>query len=261
MTRLLVVDAGNTNLVLGYYRGDELEASWRLATSLDRTVDEYGIMASQLVLQKADEPFEGAIVSSVVPHIDHVIDAMIRRYFGVEPLFVRPGVKTGLAVKTENPMEVGADRVANAVAAHHIHGGPTIVVDFGTATTFDLVSAAGEYMGGIIAPGVMVAAEGLFSRAARLPRVEIRRPDQLIGTNTVSSMQSGIYFGYLELVDGILERMIDEIGTVKTVLATGGVAPMIAKDSELIETIDPDLTLRGLKIIWDRNRVRKDRGR
>ena len=261
MTRLLVVDVGNTDIVLGSYRDDQMEASWRLATALDRTFDEYGILASQLVQQISDEPFEGAIVASVVPPLDGVIEGMIRRYFGVEPLFVRPGVRTGLSVRTENPTEVGADRIVNAVAAHYIHGGPTIVVDFGTATTFDLISEKGEYMGGVIAPGITVASEALFSRAARLPRVEIRRPEQLIGTNTVASLQSGIYYGSLELVDGILERMIDEIRDVKTVVATGPAAAMIAEDSELIETVDPHLTLRGLKIIWDRNQAKKDRSR
>lgn len=253
MPQLLVVDVGNTNTVLGVYRGDELAASWRLATARDRTADEYGILARQLVADFITDGFDGAIVSSVVPPLEPAIESMIQRYFDVQPLFVRPGIKTGLAIHTENPLEVGADRIVNAVAAWESYGGPSVVVDFGTATTFDVVSAQGEYSGGLIAPGPTISFEALFARAARLPRVEFRRPEHLIGTSTVTSMQSGMYFGYLGLVDGILERVIAELGPVKKVVATGGIAPVLAHDSRFIEVVDPELTLKGLKLIWDRN--------
>jgi type III pantothenate kinase len=251
---LLVVDVGNTNIVLGIYRDDQLLTSWRLATARDRTADEYGIVARQLVSQAFDQPLDGAIVASVVPPLNTTIGTMVEKFFGVVPLFIEPGVRTGLSILTENPLEVGADRIVNAVAAHHLYGGPTIVVDFGTATTFDLVSARGEYKGGVIAPGLTISSEALFARAARLPRVDIRRPSQLIGTNTVASMQSGIFFGYLGLVDGILARARQEIPGLRSVVATGGLAPLLAADSEYIDTVDLELTLKGLKIIFDRNR-------
>jgi type III pantothenate kinase len=185
---------------------------------------------------------------------------MMHKYFKLDPMWVEPGIKTGIALKVENPLEVGADRIVDAVAAYARFGGPTLVIDFGTATTFDLVSAAGEYLGGIIAPGLNISAEALFARAARLPRVDIRRPAHLIGTNTVSQMQSGIYFGYLGLVDGIIKRFKAEVEGLETVLATGGLAPLLAQDSEHIGHVDPELTMRGLKIIYDRNRTAR-RGR
>lgn len=250
---LLVVDAGNTNVVLGVFRGEKLLTSWRLATARDRTSDEYGILAKQLISQHVQGNIDGAIVASVVPPLNGAMEGMIRQYFGVEPLFVEPGVKTGLSIVTDNPLEVGADRIANAVAAHHLYGGPSIVVDFGTATTFDLISANAEYRGGVIAPGLTISSEALFARAARLPRVDIRRPAQLIGTNTVANMQSGIYYGYLGLVDGILARMKAEIPDVKKIVATGGLASLLSDESEHIEEVDADLTLKGLKIIYDRN--------
>lgn len=254
MSQLLVVDVGNTNIVLGIYRDDDLVASWRLATARDRTADEYGILARQLLIDFMEDGIDGAIVSSVVPPLEPAIESMIQRYFDVPAFFVRPGIRTGLAIHTENPLEVGADRIVNAVAAWDLYGGPSIVVDFGTATTFDVVSAQCEYSGGLIAPGPTISFEALFAKAARLPRVEFRKPEHLIGTSTVTSMQSGMYFGYLGLVDGILERVIDELGPVKKVVATGGVAPVLAHDSRFIEVVDPELTLKGLKIIWDRNR-------
>lgn len=250
---LLVVDVGNTNIVLGIYRDDELVTSWRLATARERTADEYGIVAKQLVSTIWDGAFDGAIVASVVPPLNSTIRWMVEHYFGTAPLFVEPGVKTGLSIATENPLEVGADRIVNAVAAHAEFGGPTVVVDFGTATTFDLVSSAGEYRGGIIAPGLTISSEALFARAARLPRVDVKRPSHLIGTNTVASMQSGIYFGYLGLVDGILARMREEIPNLRKVIATGGLASLMFEDSEHIDDFDPELTLKGLKIIYDRN--------
>ena len=185
---------------------------------------------------------------------------MIEKYFSIEPLFVEPGVKTGIAIHVDNPQEVGADRIVNCVAAYERFGGPTVIVDFGTATTFDLVTADGQYVGGVIAPGLNISAEALFARAARLPRVDIKRPSHVVGTNTIVNMQSGLYYGYLGLVDGILARIKQEVSGIKRVVATGGLAPLFAEDSESIDEIAPELTLEGLKIIYDRNRAPR-RGR
>ena len=254
-SNLLVVDAGNTNIVLGIYRGDELVNSWRLATARERTADEYGILARQLVGNAFHSNLEGAIVASVVPPLNSALTFMVQKYFDIDPMFVEPGVKTGIAIHVDNPLEVGADRIVNCAAAHHAYGGPTVIVDFGTATTFDVVTAAAEFVGGVIAPGLNISAEALFARAARLPRVDIRRPDHVIGTNTVVNMQSGIYFGYLGLVDGILARIKREVPDLKRVVATGGLATLFAEDSEHIDEVDTELTLRGLKIIFDRNRA------
>jgi len=254
VSNLLVVDVGNTNVVLGIYRGDQLVNSWRLATARERTFDEYGILARQLIGDELYDGLEGAILASVVPPLNTSMAAMIRKYFDVEVLFVEPGVKTGIAIHVDNPQEVGADRIVNAVAAHAAHGGPVIIVDFGTATTFDVVTADARYVGGVIAPGINISAEALFARASRLPRVEIRRPATVVGTNTVVNMQSGLYFGYLGLVDGILARIKREVPGVKRVIATGGLATLFESDSEHIDETDSELTLKGLKIIWDRNR-------
>ena len=259
---LLVIDVGNTNIVLGVYRGEELVNSWRVATARDRTSDEYGILARLLIGDTVPDKLDGAIVSSVVPPLNSAMTDMVQKYFGIDPMFVEPGTRTGIALKIENPLEVGADRIVNAAAAHAMYGGPIIIVDFGTATTFDLVSANAEYMGGAIAPGLAISLEALFARASKLPRVDIRRPSQLIGTNTVSNMQSGIYYGYLGLVDGILARMLQEVPDVRKVIATGGLASLLAEDSEYIDEVDADLTLKGLKIIYERNRGgRKSRHR
>lgn len=257
---LLVVDVGNTNIVLGIYRGDTLVNSWRLATARDRTADEYGILAAQLIGTDFDGALEGAIVSSVVPPLNSAMRWMIEKYFGIEPLFVEPGVKTGIAIHVDNPQEVGADRIVNCVAAFERFGGPTVIVDFGTATTFDLVTADAQYVGGVIAPGLNISAEALFARAARLPRVDIKRPPSVIGTNTVVNMQSGLYFGYLGLVDGILARIMQEVEGIKRVIATGGLAELFAEDSQYIDEVRSELTLEGLKLIYDRNRAPR-RGR
>ena len=256
---LLVVDVGNTNVVLGIYDGDTLTRSWRLATARDRTADEYGILAQQLTAGTVKK-LDGAIVSSVVPPLNSSIAFMVEKYFGVEPMFVEAGIKTGIAVAVDNPLEVGADRIVNSVAAFDKFGGPLIIVDFGTATTFDVITKDGKYVGGVIAPGINISAEALFARASRLPRVDIRRPPSVIGTNTVVNMQSGLFYGYLGLVDGILTRMKREVPGVKRVIATGGLATLFASDSEHIDEVDGDLTLKGLKIIYDRNRSTK-RGR
>ena len=255
-SNLLVVDLGNTNLVIGVYRDDALLASWRLATARERTADEYGILAKQLVGDALHESIEGAIVASVVPPLNSAMAFMVQKYFNVDPLFVEPGVKTGIAIQVDNPLEVGADRIVNCVAAHHEFGGPTVIVDFGTATTFDVVTADAKFVGGVIAPGLTISAEALFARAARLPRVDLRKPDHVIGTNTVVNMQSGIYYGYLGLVDGIVARIKREVPDLKHVIATGGLASVFAGESEHIEFVDDELTMKGLKIIYERNRKR-----
>lgn len=257
---LLAVDVGNTNIVLGLWSGEELLGSWRMATSRERTADEYGTLARQM-LGEAGRSVEAAVIASVVPPLNGVVTSMLRKTFGLDGMFVEPGVKTGLSIQTENPLEVGADRIVNAVAAHELFGGPTIIVDFGTATTFDLVTERGEYRGGMIAPGLTISSEALFARAARLPRVDIRRPASLIGTNTVASLQSGIYYGYLGLVDGLLSRMKREITSLRTVVATGDAPESLISESEHIEQYDPSLTLKGLRIVHQRNRARKAKSR
>ena len=253
---LVLIDVGNTNTVLGVYRGDELVESFRLSTDAERTADEYGALLLPLFARAGLEPeaAEAVVVSSVVPPLNAVFERLARRFFGREALFVEPGVKTGMPIRYDNPAEVGADRIVNALAARELFGAPVVVVDFGTATTFDVVNAAGEYTGGIICPGIGISAEALFAHASRLYRVDIRRPSRLVGRNTVGAMQSGLYFGYVGLVDGILERLVAEIPGLKNVVATGGQAEMIASGSRYIQTVDPMLTLVGLKLIYEKNR-------
>jgi len=253
---LLAVDVGNTHTVFGLFEDETLRADWRIATRQEATADEIGALARALFQERELDPdaVDGMIVSSVVPNLNAVMTATGKRSFGCEPLLVGPGVKTGMPILYENPHEVGADRIVNSIAALERHGAPVIVLDFGTATTFDVVGEGGEYLGGVIAPGLGVSAEALFSRAARLHPVDVRRPQRVVGRNTEESLQSGLFHGYAALVEGLLRRIRAELGCEAPVIATGGFAPGLEAELGFLDAVDPLLTLEGLRLIWEKNR-------
>jgi len=261
---LFAIDVGNTNIVLGVFDGNRLTQSWRLATMRERTADELGILVTRLFERSGIEvaQIDGIILSSVVPPLTRPTEEMAERYVGRQPMTVDPATNTGMPVRYLPPTDVGADRVVNAVAAYEAYGRhshiPVIVVDFGTATTFDAISADGEYLGGVICPGIGISADALFQRAARLPRVDVRKPPAVIGETTVTSMQSGLFFGYVSMVDGVVTRMRREMeaGDRAVCIATGGMADVLSADTTAIQHVAPDLTLQGLRLIWERNAQR-----
>ncbi|HHV39129.1 MAG TPA: type III pantothenate kinase [Tepidimicrobium sp.] len=256
---LLVIDVGNTNIVFGVYEGDRLLHNWNISTVKDRTSDEYGLLFEQIFKyhKLCPEDVTDVIISSVVPTLMHTLSAMSIKYFKCQPIVVGPGVRTGMNILYDNPKEVGADRIVNAVAGYERYGGPLIIVDFGTAITFCAISRKGEYLGGVIAPGIIISSEALFSRTAKLPKVEIAKPNNIIGKTTTSSIQSGLIYGYIGMIDYIIEQMMDEMaeeGKVKAVIGTGGFASLIGNESRYINKIDKLLTLEGLRIIYERNK-------
>ncbi|WMX55815.1 type III pantothenate kinase [Peribacillus sp. R9-11] len=253
---IFVLDVGNTNTVLGVYDEDILKYHWRIETSRNKTEDEYGMVIKSLLQHEglSFDQFDGIIISSVVPPIMFALERMCKKYFGIKPLIVGPGIKTGLNIKYENPREVGADRIVNAVAGIQEYGSPLIIVDFGTATTYCYINEDKQYMGGAIAPGINISTEALYSKAAKLPRIEINRPDGVIGKNTVSAMQAGILYGYVGQVEGIVNRIKAQSNLEPMVIATGGLATLIANESTVIDVVEPFLTLKGLQLIYKRNR-------
>ncbi|TET15681.1 MAG: type III pantothenate kinase [Dehalococcoidia bacterium] len=253
---LLAIDIGNTNIAVGIFENEELRAAWRLGTDVHKLEDEYASVFLNLLSLKglAFADIDCAIISSSVPPLVTVFEGLCQRYFEVSPMIVGPGTKTGVRISIENPREVGADRVVNAAAGHRLYGGPLIVIDFGTATTLDAVSEEGDYLGGAIAPGIGISAEALFEHAAKLPRVELIRPQKAIGRNSVSAMQSGIIFGYVGLIEGIVVRMRKELGGTAKVIATGGLADVICRETDIVDALEPDLTLVGLRLVHELNR-------
>lgn len=259
---LLVIDIGNTNTSLGVFDGETLVTHWRLTTARARTVDEWGVLSRNL-FALADFDFksiDAIAIASVVPPLNFTLKRMAEIYFHLSPLFVDHTIETGVPILYQPPSDVGADRIVDAVAAIHKYGAPCIVVDFGTATTFDAINSKGEYLGGVITPGITISSDALFERAAKLPRVEFKHPLNVVGSSTVEAMQSGLYHGYVGLVDGILRKMIDELGASPRVIATGGLAPLIAKGSEFIELVDETLTLEGLRLVYERMRRKSSVG-
>jgi len=254
---LLVVDVGNTDTTLGVFEGEELRATWQIATDIHRLADEHAVLLLNLLhRQSLDTPdIKEVALCCVVPPLIATFNALFQRYFHISPLVVGSGIKTGVRIRMDNPREVGPDRIVNAAAAHHLYGGPIIITDLGTATTFDTVSKEGDYLGGAIAPGIGTAAEALFMRAAMLPRVELIHPKHAIGTSTIAAMQSGIIFGYVGLIEGIVARIQQELGEKAKVVATGGYAELIAKETPIIDVVDPNLTLIGLRLIYLMNRA------
>ncbi|MDD8020624.1 MAG: type III pantothenate kinase [Acidobacteriota bacterium] len=253
---IMVIDIGNTTIALGVFQGKKLLASWKIKSDREKTADEYGLILCSLLSHEelACQKINGAIISSVVPPLTPVIQQAFERYFAVKPLVVGPGLKTGMPIIYENPSEVGSDRIVAACAAYEKYGGPCLVVDFGTATTFDAISSTGEYLGGSIAPGIQISAEALYLRTARLPRIEIKKPKAAIGRNTVSSMQSGLYFGYIGLVNQIIAEMSAELQSTPVVIATGGQADLIAPEIKVINHLEPNLMLEGLRLLYEKNR-------
>ena len=254
---LLVIDIGNTNTSLGVFDDENLTANWRLTTARERTGDEWGVHTRNLfALAGLDfKSIDAIAIASVVPPLNFTLKRMAEVYFRVTPLFVDHTIETGVPILYQPPSDVGADRIVDAVAAIRKYGAPCIVVDFGTATTFDAINAMGAYLGGVISPGITISSDALFERAAKLPRVEIKRPEKVIGSATVEAMQSGLYYGYVGLVDDILRRMIAELGGSPRVIATGGLAPLIAKGSRYVEIVDETLTLEGLRLVYERQRA------
>ena len=253
---LLAIDVGNTNIAFGVFEGESLRATWNVATDLNKTADEYAELILNLLPREGLtlSNIDQMIIASVVPPLEPIFEEFSQHYLGILPLVVGPGVKTGVRICTDNPREVGADRVANAAAAHHLYGGPIIVVDFGTATTLDAVSKEGDYLGGAIAPGIGIAAEALFERASKLPRIELIPPEHAMGKNTVSMMQSGMIFGYVGLIEGLVTRIRQELGGKARVIATGGLAYVMTKETKVVDMVDPHLTLIGLRLIHEMNR-------
>jgi len=256
---LVTIDIGNTNIAVGVFDGDRLKVTWRVATGIHRLADEYGTLFLNLLQRQGIllSKIGGAALCSAVPPLVSTLHEVCQEYLGISPLVVEPGVKTGIRITIDNAREVGPDRIVNAVAAHHLYGEPVIIIDLGTATTFDVVSGGGDYLGGAIAPGIAIATEALFTRTAMLPRIELVRPKQVIGRSTISAMQSGIVFGYIGLIEGMVRRIEQELGSKTKVIATGGYAQLLAEETPAIDIVNSDLTLVGLRLIYEMNETEK----